>query len=203
MKKICLVLSFIICLLCFVGCKNNNQDVVNPNVPENPNQEQSGEKLPDEGEDVIISSGEETPDQELSGEISDDEPDITIPDDGNETLDNGENVEKPGNNEEVENPDDKENTEISTPTASGASNIMTNIVTKAGAEVNAPMQDAITAESSEGFIFLPEADFTKYVTDGVFYESMMSPSHQSLCIIKVNDTSKIAELKSWVLSQLS
>ena len=61
MKKICLVLSFIVCLLCFVGCKNNEQDVINPDVPDNTNQEQSGEVLPNE--DEIINPGEEKPDE--------------------------------------------------------------------------------------------------------------------------------------------
>lgn len=198
MKKICLVLSFIICLLCFVGCKNNDQDVVNPNVPNNPNQEQSGEVLPNENEDEIINSGEEMPDEELSG---DDAPDISIPDDENEPVipddDNGE--ETPDNGNEVENPDDGENTQITTPTASVVMDKMTNIVAKAGAEVMAPMQDAITAESSLGFIALSEEDFNTYVTESVVYESMISPAFQSICIVKVNDTSKIADLKKSIL----
>lgn len=189
MKKICLVLSLIGCLVCFAGCKNNTDDVITPDI-DNPNQGQMEEVLPNEDEpeivepDVEISgeevSGDEIADEEISG---DDAPEIVIPD------------------EEVENPEDnnEENVEDATPTASATSNIMTNIVKKAGAEVNMPMQDAITAELSEGMIFLPEADFTKYVADGVFYESMISPAFQSLAIIKVNDSSKIAELKKTIL----
>lgn len=198
MKKLCLVLSLIGCLICFAGCKNNTDDVVNPNIPDNTNQEQNGEVLPNEDENEFINPDEELPSEEISGET--DAPEVVIPDENEEntTPDEGENLP---NDDEVENPEDnnEENVETTTPEASAASNIMTNIVAKAGAEVNMPMQDAITAELSEGMIFLPEADFTKYVADGVFYESMISPAFQSLAIIKVNDTSKIAELKKTIL----
>lgn len=218
MKKICLVLSFIICLLCFVGCKDNNQDVVNPNVPDNPNQEQSGSVLPGDDENENVESGEVNPDEDLSG---DDAPEINIPDDSNENNpaipddgnneetpdngnevenpNNGENVENSDNNEEIENPDDEVNTGSTNPSASVVMNKMTNIVTKAGAEVMMPMQDAIPAESSLGFIGLSEEDFNKYVTESVVYESMISPAFQSICIVKVNDTSKIADLKKSIL----
>ena len=35
----------------------------------------------------------------------------------------------------------------------------------------------------------------KIVAVDVFYESMISPANQSICLIKVNDSSKVAELK--------
>ena len=192
MKKICLVLSIIGCLVCFTGCKNNTNDVINPDI-NNSNQEQMEDVLPnenenqDEGDDVIITPDE---DEDAPGIIvSGENEEVTTPD------------EEEIPNEEVEHPEDtnEENVENTTPEASAVSNIMTNIVAKAGAEVNMPMQDAITAELSEGMIFLPEADFTNYVEDGVFYESMISPAFQSLAIIKVSDTSKIAELKKTIL----
>lgn len=194
MKKICLVLSFIVCLLCFVGCKNNEQDVINPDVPDNTNQEQSGEVLPNE--DEIINPGEEKPDENLPGENT---PDITTPDDENkpDVPDNGNNEEKPSNGNEVDKPNEDEN---NNETASSVSDIMTKIVTKAGAEVRMPMQDVIPSDVCDGFIGLSPEDFNKYVTESVVYESMISPANQSLCIIKVNDSSKINDLKKTILN---
>lgn len=206
MKKICLIISFIICLLCFVGCKDQNE-VVNPNVPVNPGQEQSGEELPKEDENVT--SGEENPDENLSGEVLPDDnnaPSVIIPDDGENTEnpdyeDNteipGENTDTPDNGEEL--PNEGEGEEMPDTTTSAISNSMTNIVTKAGAEVSFPMQDAIPAESSLGFIGLSEEDFNTYVTESVVYESMISPAFQSICIVKVNDSSKINDLKKSIL----
>ena len=76
-----------------------------------------------------------------------------------------------------------------------ASNVMTELITKANIQVNAPMQDVIPAEMSEAYIGLNSGDFESYVTDSVFYESMISPANQSFCIIKVNDLTKVEELK--------
>ena len=73
-----LFISFIICLLCFVGCKNQ-QDVVNPNVPDGSNQEQTGNELPNE--DETPDAGNENLDEEQSGE---DAPNVEIPDEGEE-----------------------------------------------------------------------------------------------------------------------
>lgn len=101
-------------------------------------------------------------------------------------------------NQENTNPDD-ENTgiedEVPVADPNSASGKMTTLMTKAGIQVMAPMQDVIPSEMSETYIGLTSGDFEAYVTDSVFYESMISPANQSFCIIKVNDKSKVEDLK--------
>ena len=76
--------------------------------------------------------------------------------------------------------------------------MMTAIMTDAGISVRMPMQNAIPAEQSLTFIGLETDEFNSYVADSVVYESMISPANQSFCIIKVNDETKVAELKQKV-----
>ena len=40
-----------------------------------------------------------------------------------------------------------------------------------------------------------EEEFNTYVEESLVYESMISPANQSICMIKVNDASKVADLK--------
>lgn len=194
MKKICLIISFIICLLCFVGCKNKQEDVYNPDIPDNPNQEQSGEQIPGD-ENLPVSSGESSENQDVdkSGENTPNLPDEKE-DNNSENTNTGSNEDKNDekDNDIIENPDN-------TNAISSISDAMTNIVKKAGAEVRMPMQEAITAESSSGFIGLSTEDFNAYVEDSVLYESMISPAYQSICMIKVNDSSKVESLKKSIL----
>lgn len=60
MKKICLIISLIVCLFCFVAC--NNQDDTQSNVQSGENDVLPGEQNPEEdnsGEDVIPEPSEE------------------------------------------------------------------------------------------------------------------------------------------------
>lgn len=196
MKKICLIISLIVCLLCFAGCS-----VVKPNTPSQgeSGEQISGEQLPNDDigitnpddENNVTNSGDENdatnPDDESGVSNSGDENDVANPDDEN-------NVTTPDDGNDVSNPDEDENENLET-SVSSISNAMTTIVTKAEAEVSMPMQEAIPAESSLGFIGLSQEDFNKYVEESVYYESAISPAFQSVCMIKVNDSSKIAELK--------
>lgn len=185
MKKICLIISFIICLLCFVGCKNQND--IQPIGPDNPDQVQSGDintpVIPDDESNISnpTPSGDvdipTTPDE--TGNTTPEEPNNSSPDDGN--------VTEPSDEEKQE--------EIN------LSEKMTNIVTKAQAEARMPMQEAIPAENAEGFIGLTTDEFNQYVEDSVVYESMISPANQSLCLIKVNDASKVEELKKAIFEK--
>ena len=72
------------------------------------------------------------------------------------------------------------------------------MVESTGVEFRMPMTMPIEAERSTEFIGLSQADFEKYVTDSTALESMIMPSNYSLCIIKVNDTSKIEDIKKSV-----
>jgi len=73
--------------------------------------------------------------------------------------------------------------------------IANKMVETTGVEFRMPFTMPIEAERSTEFIGLSQADFEKYVTDSTALESMVMPSNYSLCIIKVNDTSKIEEIK--------
>ena len=190
MKKICLIISFIICLLCFVGCKNQNE-VINPNIQDNQNQEQTGNEVPNEDENL----GNDIVDDETESDMPTIDENLGTSDEIEEIPNEGE-VELPTEGEELPNEGEEE---IPSAPVSAISNSLTNMVTKAEAMVAMPMQDAIPAESSLGFIGLSEEDFNKYVTESVVYESMISPAFQSICIVRVNDTSKIADLKKSIL----
>lgn len=196
MKKICLVISFIICLLCFAGCKDNTQtpDTQNPNQGQemvtpgiNEGTDVSGEV---ESEDVSGEIGTDAP----SGDISVEIPDDTQPNDGEDIIPEEPTVDEPN----VE--DDTNNEEVEIPSAplSGLAATVTNMVAKAKAEVNSPMTEAIPAEVSSGFVGLETEEFNTYVEDSIVYESMMGVFPESICIIKINDTSKVAELKQKV-----
>ncbi len=102
----------------------------------------------------------------------------------------GENVDD-GNNE----PDINEPIVDPSTDPMSATNTMTAIMEKAEISVNMPMQEAIPAEMPESFIGLSSGDFASYVMDSVVYESMISPSNQSFCIVKVNDLKKVEDLK--------
>lgn len=119
-------------------------------------------------------------------------------DGNNPPVENNQNEnQNPNENEDVledENGEDlgEELPEVDPASASG---VMTELMTSANIQVMAPMQDVIPAEMTEAYIGLESGDFEKYVTDSVFFESMISPANQSFCIIKVNDETKVDELK--------
>ena len=73
--------------------------------------------------------------------------------------------------------------------------VVLDLISTANIQIKAPMCDKIPVEMTEAYIGLTIEDFETYVVDSVFYESMISPSNQSFCIIKVNDASKVEELK--------
>lgn len=73
--------------------------------------------------------------------------------------------------------------------------IANKMVETTGVEFRMPFTMPIEAERSTEFIGLSQADFEKYVTDSTALESMVMPSNYSLCIIKINDTSKVEEIK--------
>lgn len=210
MKKICLIISFIICLLCFVGCKDQTEDVNNPNLP-NQNQEQNqgnenqGDTIVEDPSDLPEDPGTSDVDLPTSGDEVENSGDVENVDKPNEdeNIENpneGEDVENPNEDENIENPDEGNNEETPNVTTSAISNTMTNMVAKAGAEVNAPMQEAIPAEVSSGFIGLETDEFNTYVEESVVYESMMGVFPQSICIVKINDASKVAELKQKIFN---
>lgn len=102
-------------------------------------------------------------------------------------------IENNGGNEDVGGNEDLPEDPIAN--ANPVTDIMTELMTKAEIQVNAPMQDVIPAEMAETYIGLTQEDFEAYVADSVFYESMISPANQSFCLIRVNDLTKIDELK--------
>ena len=156
----------LVVILCFALVGcNNNEDVVNDG--NNPPVEDNQNQ-----ENENLGENEENPDvnngedEVISGEVSDDEVSGEVSGD--------------------------ELPEVDPASASG---VMTELMTAANIQVMAPMQDVIPAEMTESYIGLESGDFEAYVTDSVFYESMISPANQSFCIIKVNDETKVEELK--------
>jgi len=106
---------------------------------------------------------------------------------------------KEDNKTEQPSKDNKEDDKTEQPAETKVlTDVMTSIVTKAQAEVRAPMMEAIPADMSLGFVGIDTEDFNKYVSESVVYESMISPSTQSICIVKINDSSKVIELKQKV-----
>ena len=158
MKKLALIMSLIVCLLCFVGC-NNNDVVVNGDENNNQQEEQNPNINEESKEDEKV-----------------EEP----------------KVEEPKEDEKVEEPKVEEPKEEKVVDLYEA---MTNIITKAEAEVRMPMQEAIPVEVSFSFMGITEEDFTTYVAESIVYESMVSPANQSVCLIKVNDSSKLQSKK--------
>ncbi len=96
--------------------------------------------------------------------------------------------------------DNEPNEPIEDPTndPTSAINTITEIMTKANVEVSFPMKEAIQEEMSESFIGLTSGDFKEYVVDSVAYESMISPSNRSFCLIKVNNLDKVEDLKKTI-----
>jgi len=190
MKKLALIMSVMVCLLCFVGCNNN--DVV-VNGEENNNQQE--EQNPNVEEPSVGDGALDIPSEELKPE----EPKDEEPKEDNKVEEPKD--EEPKEDNKVEEPKDEEPKEDNTDVPANDDKTvdlyetMTNIVTKAEAEVRMPMQEAIPVEVSFSFIGLTEEQFNTYVEESIVYESMISPANQSICLIKVNDSSKVAELK--------
>lgn len=122
-------------------------------------------------------------------------------DGNNPPVENNQNEnQNPNDNEEINNGEDEiisdeENEELPEVDPNSVSGIMTGLMTSANIQVMAPMQDVIPVEMTESYIGLTSSDFEANVTDSVFYESMISPANQSFCLIKVNDVTKVEELK--------
>lgn len=106
------------------------------------------------------------------------------------TPDINQNEELP--NEEIPNEDENEMPEVDPNSAAG---MMLDLISKANIQVRAPFYDVIPAEMTDSYIGLSADDFAAYVTESVFYESMISPANESFCLIKVNDIEKVAEIK--------
>lgn len=64
--------------------------------------------------------------------------------------------------------------------------------------VNAPYQEYITAEISEAYVGLTQAEYEESIEEGVFFESMMSPANQSYCLLKVKEGADVAALQQKV-----
>lgn len=77
---------------------------------------------------------------------------------------------------------------VNTGTATGdVSGDIISLVDDEEVFVSFPMQDYITAETSETYVGLTSEEFTANIEEGVFYESMMMPANQSYCLLKVKD----------------
>lgn len=79
-----------------------------------------------------------------------------------------------------------------------ATDVMTSLVESSKIAVRAPMQETIPAEVSETFVGLTTEVFNEYVEDSVLYESQMSPSNQSYCIVKVKNFDDVKMIKDTV-----
>ena len=145
MKKILVLCLALILCVALVGCKNND-DVVIDDGPVVDNQENDN-----------LDGNEDLPDEDLGDEEFEDEMPEVDP--------------------------------------NSAAGIVLDLITKGNIQVNAPWYEEIPMEMTEAYIGLTSGDFEAYVTESVFYESMISPANQSFCLIKVNDTSKVEELK--------
>ena len=173
MKKILTIGIALTLGLSLVGCKKNNEvenDLVNENNPViNDTIEDNKETQPNQQPNVP----EDMP-GEVPGETPEEKP-----------------VEKPVETP-VETPEQKPVETIS------ATDLMTKLMETAQVAVRMPMQEAIPAEVSSTFIGLSTEDFNKYVSDSVVYEPMISPANQSFCIIRVNDSAKVDELRQTI-----
>ncbi len=76
--------------------------------------------------------------------------------------------------------------------------VMTKIVEDAKLEVMAPMQDAIPAEVAQTFVGLTTEVFNEYIDSSVYYESQMSPSNQSYCLVKVKNFDDVKMIKDTI-----
>lgn len=184
MKRLALIMSLMVCLLCFVGC---NKAEVEVNGGENNQQQEEQNNNQQGNNDVVV----DVPSENEEPKLEEPKPEEPKPE---EPKPEEPKPEEPKPEEPKEDntttPDEGTNTETVV-----LYDVMTNIVTKAEAEVRMPMQEAIPVEVSFSFIGLTEEQFNTYVEESIVYESMISPANQSICLIKVNDSSKVAELK--------
>lgn len=189
MKKILTIGIALTLGLSLVGCKKNNEvenDLVNENNPViNDTIEDNKETQPNQQPNVP---------EDMPGEVPGETPEDNItelPEQKPEETPEEKPVEKPVETP-VETPEQKPVETIS------ATDLMTKLMETAQVAVRMPMQEAIPAEVSSTFIGLSTEDFNKYVSDSVVYEPMISPANQSFCIIRVNDSAKVDELRQTI-----
>ena len=228
MKKMQFVIGVMACLLFFTACGKENNDVVTGNLNdtnqeqvqenkeenkvEQPNEENKEEnKVEQPNEENKEENKVEQPNEENKEENKVEQPNEENKEENKVEQPNEENkeenkVEQPNeenkedNKVEQPNEENKEENKVEQPNETKTlSDVMNSVVTKAQAEVRAPMLEAIPAEMSYGFIGIQTEVFNTYVEESVVYESMISPAFQSICIVKVNDSTKVEELKKSIL----
>lgn len=178
MKKILVLCLAAVLSLALVGCNNNNDVVNNDNLQVEDNQNQENENLGN-AEDYNNMGNEENPGEEVeSGNIENELPGEVS---GEVSEENDEPVEEYPEENEMEQ--------------SEIAKKISSIMEKGEIMVNAPFTVDITSEMSEMYIGLSEDDFNANVLEAACYESMMMPSNQSFCLVKVKDTSKVEDLK--------
>ena len=221
MKKIMSYIAITALVLTFTACGNKDNEVVNNNlsveqeqvnVENNVGQESNTEinneevnkveeNKPAENKPVENKPVENKPVEEKPAENKPEEnkPVEEKPAE-NKPEENKPVEEKPVENKPVENkpveelPAEKP-VEILT---KNATEILSEIITDSNFLVNAPFTQEIDSEMSLTTIGLDETQFNTYVDNAVMYESMMMPSNQSLCIIKLKDATKGSEVKQLV-----
>lgn len=173
MVKICLMGAII---LSFAACGENKKPANDDVVVNQPGISNS--------EDAVQAPNDETvePNETVKPEQPAEKP--------VETVKPEQPAEKPVETVKPEQPDNSgEGTTVTMET------LINKLVETANLELRMPFTMAIEADRSSEYIGLSKEDFEKYVTDSAVLESMISPSNYSLCLIKINDTSKAEEIK--------
>ena len=201
MKKLMSYIAITALVLTFTACGNKDNEVVNNNL--SLEQDQVNIENNTEQENNTEVNNEEVNKVEENKPVE------------NKPVENKPTEEKPVENKPVENKPTEEKPVESKPVENNpveelpaekpaeiltknATEILSEIITNSSFSVNAPFTQEIDSEMSLTTIGLDENQFNTYVDDAGMYESMMMPSNQSLCIIKLKDATKGSEVKQLV-----